>query len=183
MNYVILFLVIGVVTTLPQHLNTLTRANSWVSKQPSWSSIPFWTYQHHKMRPLSHLNDGFWWLALIEVVNKKEKDFTCKFLHPHGPCRQFHRTRGDDSGYVPSNKVIIKIQTPTTSANGRPYFIIEEEKSKAQNSFERASVLDGGILFFVLDRLLTCIDFDVYFTMQLIKTSKFSWHLWVFCWW
>ena len=110
------------------------------------------------------------------MVNKK-KDFTCKFLHPHGPSRQFHRTRGDDSGHVPLNKVIIKIQTPTTSANGRPYFITEEEKSKAQNSFERASVLDGEILFFVLDRLLTCIDFDVYFTMQLIKTSKFSWHL------
>ena len=30
--------------------------NSWVSTQPSSSTIPFWTYQHHKMRLLGHLN-------------------------------------------------------------------------------------------------------------------------------
>ena len=29
--------------------------------------------------------DGFWWLALIEVVNKEEKGLTCKFLHSYGP--------------------------------------------------------------------------------------------------
>ena len=33
--------------------------------------------------------DRFWWLALIEVVNKEEKDLTCKFHHPHGPSGQF----------------------------------------------------------------------------------------------
>ena len=33
---------------------------------------------------------GFWWLALIEVVNKGEKDLRCKFLHPHGQSGQFH---------------------------------------------------------------------------------------------
>ena len=32
--------------------------------------------------------------------------------------------------------------------------------------------LVGGILFFVFDWLLTYIDFDVYFMIQLIKTSK-----------
>ena len=40
----------------------------------------FWTYQHHKVRLLCDLIDyktccfdGFWWLPLIEVVNKEEK--------------------------------------------------------------------------------------------------------------
>ena len=70
--------------------------------------------------------DGFWWLALIEVVNKEEKDSTCKFLHPYGPSGQFHWPRGDDRGYVPLNKVIMKTQTPLTSANGRTYFITEQ---------------------------------------------------------
>ena len=52
--------------------------------------------------------DGFWWLALIEMVNKEEKDLTCNFLHPHGPTSQFHWPHGDDRRYVPLNKVITK---------------------------------------------------------------------------
>ena len=83
---------------------------------------------------------GFWWLALIKVVNKEEKDLTCKFLHPHGLSGQFHWPRGDDRGYVPSNRVIMKIQTPTMSENRRTYFITEEEKNKTQNYFETTSV-------------------------------------------
>ena len=67
--------------------------------------------------------DGFWWLALIEVVNKEEKDVTCKFLHLHGPSGQFHWPCGDERGYVPLNKVIMKIETPTMLANGRTYHI------------------------------------------------------------
>ena len=42
-----------------------------------------------------------------------------------------------DSGHVPLNKVIVKIQTPTI---GRTYFITEAENNKTQNYFERASV-------------------------------------------
>ena len=42
--------------------------------------------------------DEFWWLVLIEVVNKEEKDVTCKSLHSHGPTGQFQWPRGDDRG-------------------------------------------------------------------------------------
>ena len=63
--------------------------------------------------------DGFWWLVLIDAVNKEEKDLTCKFLHPHRLSNQFHWPRGDDREYVPFNKVIMKIETPKTSVNGR----------------------------------------------------------------
>ena len=70
---------------------------------------------------------------MIEMVNKEEKDLTCKFLHPHGPSGQIHWPCGDNRLYVPLNKVIMKIQTPTTSANGKTYFITEEEKNKTQN--------------------------------------------------
>ena len=34
----------------------------------------------------------------------------------------------------------MKIQTPTTSANGGTYFITEEKKNKTKNYFERTSV-------------------------------------------
>ena len=29
--------------------------------------------------------DGFWLVALIEMVNSAEKDYLCTFLHTHGP--------------------------------------------------------------------------------------------------
>ena len=47
---------------------------------------------------------------------------------------------GDDRGCTSLNKVIMKIETPTMSPNGRAYFITEEEKNKTQNYFERTSV-------------------------------------------
>ena len=83
--------------------------------------------------------DVFWWLELIiEVV--KEKYLTCTFLNPNGPSGQFHWPCGDDRGYTHLSKVIMKIQAPTTSANGGTYFITEEKKNKTKNYFERTSV-------------------------------------------
>ena len=43
---------------------------------------------------------------------------------------QFQWPCSDDRGYIPSNKVIMKIQTPTRSANGRTYFITEGQNPK-----------------------------------------------------
>ena len=81
-------------------------------------------------------------MALIEKVNMEEKDITCKFLHPHGPSTLFHWPRNKDRGYIPFSKVIMKIQVPSTSVNGRTYFISEEEKDKTQNYFERSGQND-----------------------------------------
>ena len=80
--------------------------------------------------------DSFWWVALIEMVNSAEKDYLCTFLHPHGPSTQFHWPRGNDKGYVPVTKIIMKIGIPTTSVNGRTYYITEDERKKTQNCFE-----------------------------------------------
>lgn len=83
--------------------------------------------------------DGYWWLALIESVNREEKDLTCKFLHPHGPSHQFHWPTNRDRGYIPLSKVVMRVQTPSISVNGRTYFITKEEKNKTQNYFDRLS--------------------------------------------
>ena len=80
--------------------------------------------------------NGFWWPALIQVVNKEGKDLTWNNISHHW-----------------------------TGKEQKPVLLWENK------------CLDGGILFFVFDRLLTYIDFDLYFMMQLMKTSKFSWHL------
>ena len=45
-----------------------------------------------------------------------------------------------DRWSVPLNKVIMKIETPSMSENGRTYFNTEEEKNKTQNYFEKTSV-------------------------------------------
>ena len=71
----------------------------------------------------------------------------------------------------------MKTQAPTTSANRGTYFITEEKKKKKKNYFERTSVKMVEILFFFFDKLLTYMDFEVYFAMELIKTSNFSWYL------
>ena len=76
----------------------------------------------------------------------------------------------------------MKTQAPTTSANRGTYFIIEEKKKKNKNYFERTSVKMVEIhfilfYFFFFDKLLTYMDFGVYFAMELIKTSNFSWYL------
>ena len=81
--------------------------------------------------------DGFWWLALIESINTDEKDLTCKFMHPHGPAKQFYWPCSDDRGYIPCDKIIMKIATPSTSINGRQYFIKEDELEKTNNYFQQ----------------------------------------------
>ena len=60
-----------------------------------------------------------------------------KVFHPHGLSGQFQKPHGV---CFPLNKVIKKIQTPTTSGNWKTYVITEEEKNKIQNYFERKSV-------------------------------------------
>ena len=66
----------------------------------------------------------------------------------------------------------MKIQAPTTSANGGTYFIAEEKKNKTKNYFERTSVQIVEFYFLFFDKLLTYVDFEVYFSMKLIKLQN-----------
>ena len=106
----------------------------------------FWTYQHYKMRLLSHLNamttllaalmssDDWHWLRWwIRKTKASHASFSIHMGHPDN----FTGLVVYDSGHVPLNKVIVKIQTPTI---GRTYFITEAENNKTQNYFERTSV-------------------------------------------
>ena len=81
--------------------------------------------------------DGFWWLAMIVSINTQEEDCTCTFMHPHGPSDVFHWPQNDDMGYVPFSKIIMKIETPAASSNGRKYFIKKEEKEQTILHFEK----------------------------------------------
>ena len=90
------------------------------------------------LRPNDYITciyDGYWWLVLIDAVNTEEKDLTCKFMHPHNPTNKFYWPRSDDKAYIPFTKVIMKVNPPTCSDNGRTFFIKEDELSKTNNYF------------------------------------------------
>ena len=59
------------------------------------------------------------------------------FPNPHEPSGQFHLLRSDDRGYAPFNKVIMKIQTPATSADGRAYFVTERKRTKPKPTLRK----------------------------------------------
>ena len=55
-------------------------------------------------------------------------------MHPHGPAKKFYWLQGDNKGYIPFDKIIMKFATPTSSVNGRQYFI-EDEELKQTNDY------------------------------------------------
>ena len=83
------------------------------------------------------LFDCFWLLALIDSISSKEKDFTCRFMHSHGRANKFYWPRGGNKGYVPFDKIMMKVATPTTSVNGRQYFIQDEELKQTNDYADR----------------------------------------------
>ena len=82
--------------------------------------------------------NGYWWLVLVDAINIEEKDVTCKFMHPHGPTQNnnFHWPSREDKGYVPFNKFIMTVEMPTSSNNGRQYYIKEQELKHTNKVYE-----------------------------------------------
>ena len=40
--------------------------------------------------------DNFWWIGLVDEINHEEEDFEVKFMHPHGPTRNFRWPQRED---------------------------------------------------------------------------------------
>lgn len=73
--------------------------------------------------------DSFWWIGLVEDINRETKDFQVKFMHPHGPATSFSWPARDDICWVPFDKFVCKIEAPTT-VTGRTYTIRNEDMTK-----------------------------------------------------
>ena len=58
----------------------------------------------------------YWWQALVDEVNREEKDVHCKFIHPHGYTENFYLPTRDDEIYVSFSKILLKVNTPNTSS-------------------------------------------------------------------
>ena len=64
-------------------------------KDHSFSALPTAGEIALKLKPNNYATcifDGFWWLVLVDSINVEKKDVTCKFMHPHGPTNNFHRS-------------------------------------------------------------------------------------------
>ena len=93
------------------------------------------------LKPMDYITciyDNFWWLALVEEINKEEKDVTCKFMTPHGLSEQFRWPNKDDFAYVPFTSILEKVSTPNIiSSSGRNFSISSEDMTKTRQAFEK----------------------------------------------
>ena len=65
------------------------------------------------------------WLGLVDIVDRENKDFKVKFMHPAYPAKSYFWPRREDSCFVPDVKVLCKVNAPVT-ATGRQYHLLEE---------------------------------------------------------
>ena len=63
---------------------------------------------------ISSICGEYWWLALVNEVNREEKGVHCKFMHPHGYTENFYWSTRDDENYVSFIKILLKVNTPNT---------------------------------------------------------------------
>ena len=81
----------------------------------------------------------YWWLALVNEVNREEKDIHCKFIHPHGYTENFYWATREDETYVPFSKILLKVKTPNTlSRSGWQYkILINEVQQTAEKHLQK----------------------------------------------
>ena len=77
---------------------------------------------------MSPVNMGLLTVSSGYGCHPDEKDFTCKFMHPHGHTETFHWPSRDDEAYIPFSKILEKVETPSSqSGSGRQYKLTKDE--------------------------------------------------------
>ena len=80
--------------------------------------------------------NSFWWVGLVNHIDKEEGDIKVDFMHPHGPRKTFNWPVGGDSCYVPVKNIVYGISPPTT-ITGRTYKISDEDYNKTVAAFAK----------------------------------------------
>ena len=68
---------------------------------------------------------GLLWLMRLTTQRKMHNVSSCNLMGQ--PLKAFIGPKTDDKGYVPSNKFIITVETPSCSSSGRQYKIKEQD--------------------------------------------------------
>ena len=66
--------------------------------------------------------DSFWWIGVINKIDKEQNDVKIQFMHPHGPSKRFTWPSSDDVCWIPTANILTQINVPTTRT-GRIYDI------------------------------------------------------------
>ena len=81
--------------------------------------------------------DTFWWIGIIIDIDEEAGDLKIKFLHPHGPNKNFYWPSKDDICYVPFTKILCLLSPPSTSS-GRMYKILDDDYENTLKAFNRS---------------------------------------------
>lgn len=65
--------------------------------------------------------DTKWWIGNVCKVSLEEEDALINFMHPHGPCRNFHWPSTLDKCWIPEIHILCIVPVPTASTLGRNY--------------------------------------------------------------
>ena len=78
--------------------------------------------------------DTFWWIGMIQNVDDEARDLEIKFLHPHGPSKNFYWPSKDNICYVPVTNILCLLSPPSTST-GRTYNILDNDYENNVRAF------------------------------------------------
>ena len=81
--------------------------------------------------------DTFWWIGLIQNIDEDAGDLEIKFLHPHGPSRNFYWPSKEDLCYVPLTNILCLLSPPSTST-GRMYKILDDDYENTLKAFNKS---------------------------------------------
>jgi len=71
------------------------------------------------------LYDGLLWIGLVDEVSEEFGDYNVKFMHSHGPSRQFH---WPSKAEIPERDILCVINTPSLiSSSSRNYSICQND--------------------------------------------------------
>ena len=82
--------------------------------------------QPKEMDYIACVYDNLWWIGLVDEIDHEQEDFEVKFIHSHGPTRNFSWPQREDKCWIPKNDILAIIDMPTT-VTGRTYNIKDDD--------------------------------------------------------
>ena len=74
---------------------------------------------------------------MVETIDEEVSDLSIRFLHPHGPSKNFYWPSRDDTFDVPLSIILCLISSPAT-ATGRTNQISDDDYDKTVKVFAKS---------------------------------------------
>lgn len=78
----------------------------------------------------------FWWVGLIQQIDREYGDLKIDFMHPHGPRKNFIWPRTEDTCFIPLERILCRISVPLMET-GRSYKISDEDFNSIVSEFQK----------------------------------------------